>query len=388
MNPAECAQTPMVEALWDGRLGPQEQASIERHLASCAVCTAHQAELARIRGGLRAPLPTLKPLEHQRARAALLRGAVRPQAVRSTRTRMVFALAAAFACIAVATVGFAKAGLGERAAALRAPVSRSGAVAEAVIALHTRALSQTTTLRPSADAVLDRKVVDGTEIVTLSEGALDLTVRPLSATERFLVRTPDAEVEVRGTAFRVEVLAGTIRRVAVTEGTVELRYAGFSAKIPAGGVWVADERQGLAKEPTESKVAPPKTVAARKVALRPPTPEVNEAPPPSEPVAVSEPKTKPDGPSARERASRDFADAMRVMQAGDYAGAAEKLATFSESYSADARSDESDYLRAVALERAGKTQEAAAAARRYLDRRKDGSHRNEAQRIAANAAPK
>ena len=38
MKTPECQQITLVEALRDGRLGPQERASMERHLAVCADC--------------------------------------------------------------------------------------------------------------------------------------------------------------------------------------------------------------------------------------------------------------------------------------------------------------------------------------------------------------
>ena len=51
----ECAQSAIVEALHDGRLGPQEVASIERHIAVCAACAAHRQVLVAIRTHVRVP---------------------------------------------------------------------------------------------------------------------------------------------------------------------------------------------------------------------------------------------------------------------------------------------------------------------------------------------
>src|SRR6185369_14483654 len=80
MSTHSCPKANLVEALRDGRLGAQERASMERHLPSCAECTALSRALDRIGEAVRAPLPEAKPLEHQRARAALLEKAAEPQA--------------------------------------------------------------------------------------------------------------------------------------------------------------------------------------------------------------------------------------------------------------------------------------------------------------------
>ena len=83
-----------------------------------------------------------------------------------------------------------------------------------------------------------------TQSLRLDHGSLDLHVAKLSADQRFLVQTPDAEVEVRGTAFRVSLVsadascgAGTPTRVAVSEGVVVVRHAGVESRVEAGQQW-------------------------------------------------------------------------------------------------------------------------------------------------------
>jgi ferric-dicitrate binding protein FerR (iron transport regulator) len=80
----------------------------------------------------------------------------------------------------------------------------------------------------------------------LAHGALQAKVATLAAGERFVVRTPDAEVEVRGTVFRVTIVApdadcgsGTVTRVSVDEGLVEVREAGASSFVRPGESWPA-----------------------------------------------------------------------------------------------------------------------------------------------------
>jgi len=73
---------------------------------------------------------------------------------------------------------------------------------------------------------------------------------------------------------------------------------------------------------------------------------------------------------------------MSALRRGDFAGGAAQLEAFSGAYGGDARADEADYLRAIALQRAGRKAEAAAAAKRYLSARPGGAHRAEAKQIA------
>jgi hypothetical protein len=272
--------------------------------------------------------------------------------------------------------------------------------------------------------------------VTLTSGALDMTVRPLAPGERLVVRTGDAEVEVRGTALRVEADQGRIRRVAAIEGTVEVRYAGFSAVIPSGGSWHATDRATVPVEPAAPAVTPapaaepPSPSAPRPVlvAARTASPDDVSTSPVArsrraaalqtrlasrEPQAIparqrhavprplvyhgatgnrpglraDEPPSAPGPGSEAPRtilsaASRDFAGAMRALRVGDYDASATQLAAFSASYPGDARADEADYLRAIALQRAGRAPDATATARRYLATRPTGAHRAEAKLIA------
>jgi hypothetical protein len=85
-----------------------------------------------------------------------------------------------------------------------------------------------------------------TQIFALAGGALRADVAKLGAGQRFLVRTADTEVEVRGTSFRVAVApsdpacgGGTTTRVAVYEGTVVVRNAGIDWTVAKGDSWPA-----------------------------------------------------------------------------------------------------------------------------------------------------
>jgi ferric-dicitrate binding protein FerR (iron transport regulator) len=78
----------------------------------------------------------------------------------------------------------------------------------------------------------------------LEAGSLDLHVTKRGPAERFVVKTADSEVEVRGTQFRVWLAAsdaacgaGTPTRVAVSEGVVVVRHGGSEARVGAGETW-------------------------------------------------------------------------------------------------------------------------------------------------------
>jgi TolA-binding protein len=380
MITSECPQSTLFEAFHDGRLGPQERASAERHLASCAVCTALADDLGRIRDVVRAPIPPATPLEHQRARNALLRRATTQPASRAPQRGMFMALAAAALTLA-AVSGWA---FGRVTSPAAAPM-----VAQH---LHDPRAGFETSVRPSGGARFERHRADGLDVVSLGSGALDVRVDRLAASDRFVVRTTDAELEGRGSSFRIEAEQGKIRGVVVSSGSVEVRYAGFSAVIPSGGSWRATTEPGAAPTVTPV-VAPAATVEpvapapqARLASVAPATARASERHPAKEapapvveaPAPVVAPPAAPPAIQPPSPASREFADAMRAIGRGSVA----QLEAFAAAHPDDARADEAEYLRAIALQRAGNRAGAAAAATRYLATRPDGAHRPEAKQIA------
>ncbi|MGH7269453.1 MAG: FecR domain-containing protein [Polyangiaceae bacterium] len=86
-----------------------------------------------------------------------------------------------------------------------------------------------------------------TQLFRLSAGSVRADVHKLATGERFLVRTPDAEIEVRGTSFRVGTVpsdpscgAGITTRLTVYEGVVVVRAGSTEIRVPAGHQWPSD----------------------------------------------------------------------------------------------------------------------------------------------------
>ena len=86
-----------------------------------------------------------------------------------------------------------------------------------------------------------------TQIFELRTGSVRADVAKLHPGERFVLRTADAEVEVRGTSFRVATAPadpacgnGTTTRVSVFEGVVTVRFGTAEAAVHPGESWPPD----------------------------------------------------------------------------------------------------------------------------------------------------
>jgi ferric-dicitrate binding protein FerR (iron transport regulator) len=127
--------------------------------------------------------------------------------------------------------------------------------------------------------------VEGDEMVArfaLRQGGFSAHVAKLSEGQRFIVETPDAEVEVRGTRFQLRVLgqpqacgSGSLSRLEVSEGVVEVRAAGVVSRVSAGQSWPVDcgaAGQTASKPAAESPATaaePPVSAASGKAPARP-----------------------------------------------------------------------------------------------------------------------
>lgn len=158
-----------------------------------------------------------------------------------------------------------------------------------------------------------------TQRFSLQQGELVARVAKLAPAQRFIVDTPDAEVEVRGTRFRLRVLehaeacgAGTRTRLEVTEGVVEVRVASQSSiSIKAGEIWPADCAGGNGNV-TQSSGSPQQGASPTAAAL--PKHETR-------PVTSSAPVTEAERASALTAQNDLFAEGVARGRQGDTSGA-------------------------------------------------------------------
>jgi ferric-dicitrate binding protein FerR (iron transport regulator) len=383
-----CAMAPMVEADRDRRLDAREQASLRRHLSTCASCRRLAADLASL-GDLatRRALPETTPLDRQRGRAALLRRAAIDQSSPASPTAPRIGRVAA-AAIVVLAAGAVVRQTGQHGGH---PGGREGAIALArkmPPVPRVAVVSDETTVTGAPGVRFTRIKADGIERVDLEDGAIDLHVLPLGPAQRFLVATGDAEVEVRGTEFHVEAKRRHLVSVSVREGKVEVRYAGsFVTMVEAGQSFVPEADAGLTGEPAPPvEQAPPP--AGDKGLTRAPGPQPPLLLPARElpPVRSSEPAARPGGhphtPGGTDNGAALLAEGVRLIERGDYAAAAERLGAYQRERPADPRAEDAAFLTILALQRAGRRDEARAAAKQYLEKYPSAYHRADAEKLA------
>jgi FecR protein len=223
------------------------------------------------------------------------------------------------------------------------------------------------------------------ERFSLERGELVAHVAKLTEGRRFVVDTPDAQVEVRGTRFRLRVVeaaescgAGSRTRLEVTEGVVEVRPAGAaSQRIVAGQRWPADCTTPRDERAGPSPAAPSSAVSGA----------VHHHPSPSATApATTGPARPPAAPPVDERESslalqNDlFAQGVASRRQGDVSGA---LRTYDELIRRFPRSPLAENAMVERLRLLSSRGDARAAdeARRYLARYPRGFAVVEARRV-------
>jgi ferric-dicitrate binding protein FerR (iron transport regulator) len=318
-----CPRADEVDAALDGRLSDAAARDAFAHAARCPDCDALRRERPRVRELLNA-LPDGAPdeLSARRLRARLVSSALR----RGAPPRSRWALAAVAVAAALALV------VGLRAA--RAP-------ANVPLEPGEWRLGVAGALRPSPGAVWSLRDERGDTRVLLDDGAVTLRVRKRRAGERFRVVLRDAEVEVRGTRFEVTAQGGRLRAVRVEEGLVAVRRRGDAELLLAAGSRFVAPEEVAPPEPRRDPPTAPPTVVADVAPRRPASP----APDPG----------------------REFRAGALAHVRGDHATAAAALGRFlTSSMPGDSRREDARYVRVLALRGAGREEEAAAEAWRYL----------------------
>jgi hypothetical protein len=257
-----------------------------------------------------------------------------------------------------------------------------------------------TSLALEAGGELTVTETGATQRFALKNGAVVARVSRLFASERFIVDTRDAEVEVHGTAFRVAVVpgeagcgAGSTTRVSVLEGVVRVRAGGVETSVPAGGAWPEGCDAQAPRVARASAADRPRARAAHHVepASRPAPPA--EAPAPEAPAAASEPAVTiaplppPSAPASSLAAENDlFATAVRAKKEGRLAEAARLFGELTTAHPGSPLVESALVQRMKVL---AVTDPAAAtrAATAYLERYPAGFARPEAEALAHHAAP-
>lgn len=216
----------------------------------------------------------------------------------------------------------------------------------------------------------------------LEAGSLVAKVAKLGAGERFVVVTPDAEIEVRGTQFRVALVAGdasceggTPTRLDVTEGTVVVRHGGTESRVTAGQHWPSCPSRPVSQGTTNLAAAPAPT-APQTLAAAPTVPTVAPVPLPQQPGSAG---------SAGSRLSEQndlFEQAMRAKRDGRSGQALAGFEKFLARYP-DAPLAEGAAAERMRILAAGDRARGAAAAREYLKHWPRGTARVEAEGLAA-----
>jgi anti-sigma factor RsiW len=362
-----CSETRAVEALYDGRLPPEEGEALRLHLVTCAVCSNEAARFERLSSNL-AALPEPDPSKERvdAGRRRLLDSARRLGQKPSIPVgRMAGFALAACAAVMAASFGLERARL--RSHELVAGQAAAAAASELVL-----------TLTPAAGTTWSRASSERAETVHLADGELGVEVSRHGSGRRLLVTLPDGELEDVGTVFSVEVHAGKTRAVSVSQGRVALRLRGRSELLLSAG---------------ESFHAPDEE-AGRAPSTPPPSTSGTSTPAASEPA--------PNGTSATHQATRSgarptstndeahacpsaalFQDGVQAFKRGEYTTAATLLDRFSSACGRGNHGEDAAYLRMVALARAGRRVDARAQAAAYLSAFPNGFRRKEAEKLVA-----
>lgn len=231
----------------------------------------------------------------------------------------------------------------------------------------------------------------------LEAGSLTAKVAKLGPGERFVVTTPDSEIEVRGTQFRVSVVTpdracggGTPTRLEVDEGVVVVRHDGAEQRVAAGGRWPSCVTASASGAPAPastiaSTATPAIATAASPAALHDAPSAAGHPPPGHEPNGSPLRAADPSEPASHLAEQNDLFDgAVRAKRAGDAAGALAKLDRLRATYPNSPLAENAEVERFRVLASIDRRR-AAEAAREYLRRRPSGFARAEAEALVAQA---
>jgi hypothetical protein len=275
--------------------------------------------------------------------------------------------------VAVTSAGKVAVAEGDTLTAGSHVVARAGGRAQLALSTGTRV-----TVEEESELTV---VGEGAQIFALDTGAVRAEVAKLKEGQRFVVRTEDAEIEVRGTSFRVATAPsdpgcgnGTTTRVAVYEGVVAVRRAGVEARVRAGETWPAScsAPRPLAPVATLEKTSPEPQVAATDLPI-------------ARPSKIERAVTPAEKASRLAEQNDRFAEAIAKKRSGNTAGAIASFERFLATYPQSPLA-ESATVERMKLLAASDPARGAAAARMYLMHYPRGFARAEAQAIVGDKA--
>jgi hypothetical protein len=347
-----CGQAWKVDALEDGSLSASDAESFERHSRICRECHDRVRVDGRLRRFLK-ELPDVSPLDlpFRRLRARILSDA-REEATRQPRPRWPALVFAAVALAVLTTLAVA-----------------SGLRFHPRVSPPEDPFAGSVTAVPGAEWVQARH--ERVETVRLTKGELWIVVRKQTQGERFLVVTPDGELEVRGTTFDIVVDGYSTRYVHVVEGRVAVRLRNRPAlELTDGGTWDRDALEAstsaavAAPIPASVPVALAESSTPREEGLRP---------------LVTSPPAGDDGSAAYEAA-------MKLYLSAHFAEAAEAFRQFEVRYRHSSFLEDATFLEALSLTKAGHADAGALVASRHLAEFPRSFHAKEASVLVARAA--
>jgi TolA-binding protein len=379
-----CRQSWKVEAVRDGQLAAPDSQVIASHLQVCMHCTAEGERLTRIGDAVRA-IPVREPsaLVVRIQRRKLLEEAtaqVSPAAVRSPSVRRLGAPPLRYALAAAAVFALVFAGLRFRSKSSPGPLATSAPTGDVTM------VSSDVEVRATPESRWSQTSEPAQQLIALEQGVLWTKITHKRPHPPVVFRVPDGQIEDVGTTFTVTVRDGQTQRVAVDEGTVVLH--GFAnQRMSAGEVWERKAAAGTANTPNTAPAPAAPTTAAE------PAPgaqaEAPSAPAPAatpDDVAASKPRaratSKPKGRNATEE-SRLLKKGTAALHAGRYSEAAHLFERFAADYPQSGRAEDVAYLHALSLGRAGRSDEAYAAAKDYLARFPQGFRRTEMEKYVS-----
>lgn len=286
----------------------------------------------------------------------------------------------------VASAGFVRAGVsggrscppGSRISASSAPLSvRFGAITRLDLEPHSE---------------LDYTSRDATRRFRLLHGSVRLRVEKLAAGERFIVETPDAEIEVRGTFFEVSLAqpsngasCASLTRVRTFEGAVEVRSVETQQVLAAGQDWssTCSETPAQAASSTPGR---PGSSAVPKTAARGNSHAANahampaDAPARREPTADRASVEQPPAGSALAAQNDLYAAAVAAKRGGSAEEAARLFGQLITRYPGGPLEESATIERLRVLLTTNRAR-AEAEARRYLARFPRGFARKEAESV-------